>query len=369
MQECLDVLLFMRSVGGGGAERVAVNIANQLAEEGLKCGFVVMGKERDYQKEIRHDISLHFLNTPRYSVAGMRVVSYLRRFRPRVIFSTNHRTSFWGVMAKRFSKVPARVIVREPTTPSQMLLELTNFKERATTIPMMRWAYHRADGVVAPSYGVRDDLVRTLGLKPERITVIYNPVITQSMERLKLEPVAHSWFEEEGTPIILAVGRLAYPKNYPLLIRAFALVREQLSARLLILGEGELRAEIEQLVAQLGLSEWVSMPGFDPNPFRYMARADVLALTSVREGFPNVLVQAMACGCPVVSTDCPSGPREILDGGKYGYLVPVNDEEALAEALLCTLKGEVKPVPPEWLEQFRAEKIGEQYLNLLLPER
>ncbi len=366
MRESVEVLFHLRAIGGGGAERVAITIANHLVESGIRCMFLVRRNINFYKGELDPRIDIQFVSAKRDIVFVFKLAKKFREINPQTIFTTIQRPSFLAVLAKRLAGIPARSIIREPTTPSLMFRELETLRERLQMKPMMRWSYHRADAVIAPSKGVRDDLIETLALPHEKISVIYNPVITKQLEQWRQEPVEHPWLAEKSIPVILAVGRLAYPKNYPLLIRAFALVREQLSARLLILGEGELRAEIEQLVAQLGLSEWVSMPGFDPNPFRYMARADVLALTSVREGFPNVLVQAMACGCPVVSTDCPSGPREILDGGKYGFLVPVNDEEALAEALLRTLKGEVKPVSPEWLEQFRAKHIIKQYSNLLI---
>ena len=166
--------------------------------------------------------------------------------------------------------------------------------------------------------------------------------------------------------MVLAAGRLVALKGFDTLLRAFARVRQQMPARLVILGEGSERSNLERLAAELGVAADVDMPGFDPNPFRYMKRAGVFVLSSRYEGLPNVLIQAMACGCPVVSTDCPNGPAEILDGGRYGPLVPVDDVEALAYAMAQALAGKVAPAPTEWLEQFRVEVVAEQYLRVML---
>lgn len=361
-----DIVFYMRSIGGGGAERVAVNLANQITLQGVKCHFVMMFDEKGYQAELHPDIGMTCLGTRRYAVAGMRLARVLKRMKPKVIFSTNQRTSFWAVVAKRLANTPTRIIAREPTTPSMNLKELPSPVARYRLKWMMSRSYRLADAVVAPSRGVRDDIISTLGITPSKVSVIYNPVITPQIECMKQEPVEHPWYISKTAPVILAVGRLVYPKNYPLLLRAFARVRKQMPARLMILGQGEMRSELELLASELSVAEDVCFYGFDPNPFRFMARSDVLVLSSVREGFPNVLVQAMACGCSVVSTDCLSGPREILDGGRYGALVPVGDEPKLAEAILRTLEGDRKVVPQDWLDQFRAEYISQQYLKLFI---
>jgi len=179
-------------------------------------------------------------------------------------------------------------------------------------------------------------------------------------------PVEHPWFQPNQPPVILGVGRHHFQKGFDTLLRAFARVRQQMPARLVILGEGPERPNLERLAAELGVAADVDLPGFDPNPFRYMRWAGVFVLSSRYEGLPNVLIQALACGCPVVSTDCPSGPSEILDGGRYGALVPVDDVEAMAQAIVRALLGQVAPAPAEWLEQFRVEAVAEQYLRVML---
>jgi glycosyltransferase involved in cell wall biosynthesis len=172
---------------------------------------------------------------------------------------------------------------------------------------------------------------------PARINVIYNPVDCRRIAELAAQDLDHPWFQPGQPPVVLAAGRLHRQKDYPTLLQAFARLRRRKTSRLVIIGEGPERARLASLAAQLGISEEVQLPGFQTNPFAYMARAGVFALSSAWEGLSNVLIEALACGCPVVSTDCPHGPAEVLDSGKYGTLVPVADPAALAQALQATL--------------------------------
>lgn len=197
--------------------------------------------------------------------------------------------------------------------------------------------YPWADGFVAVSQGVADDLRRFAQLPEVKVHTIYNPVVTDELLASAARTPEHPWLAPGEPPVILGVGRLVGQKDFATLVRAFALVRRTRSAKLIILGEGDKRPELEALVTELGLSDEVSLPGFVDNPFAYMARADTFVLSSRHEGLPGVLIQAMACGCKVVSTDCPSGPREILNNGSLGALVPVGDAGALAEAIVATL--------------------------------
>jgi glycosyltransferase involved in cell wall biosynthesis len=234
---------------------------------------------------------------------------------------------------------------------------------------LVKFWYPRADWVVAVSRGVQRDLLRYTRVSPERVALIYNPTYTHRLLELREQPVEHPWFAPGEPPVVLGVGRFYPQKDFATLLRAFAKVRANRLVRLVILGEGPLRSELEALAHQLGITEHVSMPGFVENPFAYMRRAAVFVLPSQYEGLPNVLIQAMACGCPVVSTNCPSGPEDILDNGKYGHLVPVGDAEAMARAILRVLDGDVPHVPEEWLLQFHEEHVAQKYLALLLNRR
>jgi glycosyltransferase involved in cell wall biosynthesis len=230
----------------------------------------------------------------------------------------------------------------------------------------MRWLYPRVDHIVAVSEGVASDTLAITGLPAERISVIRNPVITKCLLEKSREPVGHPWFNEGGAPVILGAGRLTRQKDFPTLIRAFAHVRAQRDARLVILGEGRLRGELEKLAAELGLSGCVSLPGYAANPYAYMAKASLFVLSSAWEGSPNVLTEALALGVPVVSTDCPSGPREILQGGRYGALIPVGAHRQLGEAMLATLeRPHESSLLREAAAEYNANLSARRYLEVL----
>jgi glycosyltransferase involved in cell wall biosynthesis len=201
----------------------------------------------------------------------------------------------------------------------------------------VRRVYGRAGAIVSVSDGVADALATATGLKRETITTIYNPVVSPALATRAAEPVAHAWFAAGAPPVLLAVGRLHAQKNFSLLLQAFALVRSGRRVRLMILGEGPQRAALEADIERLGIGADVALPGWIANPYAYMRRASLFVLSSQWEGLPGVVIEALACGCPVVATDCPSGPREILAGGRYGMLVPVNNAPALAHAIAHTL--------------------------------
>jgi glycosyltransferase involved in cell wall biosynthesis len=228
--------------------------------------------------------------------------------------------------------------------------------------------YPFADAVVAVSSELADDLSAVAGLPRGLIRTVYNPVVGPELPALAAEPAGHPWLRPGGPPVVLGAGRLVEQKDFPTLLRAFALVRRERPARLVILGEGPAGARegLAALAAGLGVAADLDLPGFVANPYAYMARAAAFALSSLHEGLPGVLIQALACGCPVVSTDCPSGPREILDGGRYGRLVPVGDHEALARAILACLDD------PSGREErvaraaaFGLERAVDRYLELI----
>ena len=201
----------------------------------------------------------------------------------------------------------------------------------------------------------------------ERITAIDNPVITGTQHDKMCATLDHPWFAPGSPPVLLSVGRLARQKDFPTLLNAFARVRDTFPVRLLILGEGRQRARLEALVLSLGIAGDVAFPGFTMNPFPYMSQAAAFVLSSAWEGAPGALIEAMACGCPVVSTDCPSGPAEILADGQYGPLVPVGDDRALADAIVTVLE---KRPDPERLQtrasMFSVERVADRYLDVML---
>jgi glycosyltransferase involved in cell wall biosynthesis len=248
------------------------------------------------------------------------------------------------------------------TTVSENLARRNRF-DRWLQYTSIRYFYPWADAVLVPSQGAADDLLAIGGLDPEKVKVVPSPIVNERLLRLAKEPCPHPWLETGEPPVILGVGELCERKDFATLLRAFAQVRAALPSRLIILGEGRKRPELEALAHTLGIADAVALPGFDPNPYAYMARAALFVLSSRCEGAPVVLMEALACGVPVVSTDCPSGPREILQGGRLGALVPVGNAEELARAVLVTLR-----TPPdrqslrEGARPFLASVSADHYL-------
>lgn len=292
---------------------------------------------------------------------------YLDRVRPAALVAAKTPTNLLALWARRLSGAETRVVVSERAQLSQSISMNRKWRWRHIA-PLVARTYSWADEIAAVSDGVADDLAAVTGLPRDSITTVYNPVVTPELAALAAEAAPHPWLEEGGAPVIVAAGRLVPQKNFPLLLRAFARLRQQRPARLLIFGEGPKRSELEALAGSLGIGNDLAMPGFVANPYAAFARASLFVLSSDCEGLPNVLIEAMACGCPVVSTDCPSGPLEILQGGRWGELVPPNDSEALSAAMLRTLDA---PLPKDTLRarggEFSLENSARHYLELLFP--
>jgi glycosyltransferase involved in cell wall biosynthesis len=269
-----------------------------------------------------------------------------------------------ALLARRLAGGRSKLVVAEHNTMSRASSQSVSRKEG--TMPLFaRLLYPYADGVITVSKGVADDLVRMTGIDSEKVKVIYNPVVREDMFARAREAVAHPWVQDSSVPLIVAVGRLNRQKDFMTLIRAFAELHRHKSARLLILGEGEERSALESLVKELGLESCVSLPGFVSNPYAYLARARLFVLSSQWEGLPTVLIEAISLGVPVVSTDCESGPREILDHGKYGHLVAVGDSAALAMQMRAALDEPVAPIPREAWCEFSEDAAVENYLNYI----
>ncbi len=357
--------ILLPGLGAGGAERVMLNLARGLVERGHAVDMLLLRAEGDFLPLLDRRVRRVDLGARRALAALPALVRYLRRERPRALLSNLTYLNLLAVLARAWAGSAARLILVEHNDLAPAARHGVRRWERFFPL-LVRWLYPRADGVAAVSRGVAAGLT-ALGLKPEKVSVIYNPVLSPEIAALAKAPLDHPWFAPGAPPVILAVGRLTAAKDYPTLLRAFALLRARRPARLLILGEGELRDELQALAASLGLADEAQFAGFDPNPYRYMKRSAVLALSSAWEGFGNVLVEALACGTQVVATDCPSGPAEILAQGRYGRLAPVGDAAALAGAIQAALD---LPLPVDSLQaraqDFSVEAALKRYLPLLL---
>ena len=355
------VSLFVPSLSGGGAERVALNLAQGFADRNLKVDLVLENAVGSFLSKVPNGVRVVDLQSPGVLRKIFALKGYLQRERPAVLFSIldNINVAAW---AQRLAGVSTRVVVGVHNNFSQ---DFQGIKGKLKPF-LVRYSYPLANGIIAVSQGVAEDLSRLSGLPLNKIRVIYNPVVMPELFNKAKEPINHPWFNPGEPPVILGVGRLVSQKDFSTLLRAFALVRQQIPARLMILGEGIERAKLEQLVQELRLENDVALPGFTENPYTYMAKAAVFVLSSIYEGFGNVVAEAMAVGTSVVSTDCESGPAEILENGKYGYLVPVGDAETMAKSILTTLNY---PTNSELLQQrakaFSGEKIVDQYLEFL----
>jgi glycosyltransferase involved in cell wall biosynthesis len=355
------IAFFYPSMRGGGAERVLVNLVDGLVARGIPVDVVLAAAEGPLLGALSPAARVVVLGSRRVLPCVLPLAKYLRKERPRVLLSSMSHANVVAIWARALSRVSTPVIVTVHNT-----LSVTSRKAHGWIWPhLIRAFYPRADGIVAVSGDAADDLARTARIPRDRIEVIYNPVITSSLRQQARRAPDHPWLAPGQPPVVLGVGRLTRQKDFPTLIRAFADLRRRRSARLIILGEGDERSALTALVTELGLDSDVALLGFRDDAAAYMAHSAVFVLSSAWEGLPTVLIEALAAGARVVSTDCPSGPREILQDGRLGALVPVGDPVALARAIGDTLDQPNGRVPPEALVAFTSEAALEHYLRLI----
>jgi glycosyltransferase involved in cell wall biosynthesis len=372
------VAFLLDNLNGGGAERVVLDTASGFAALGYDVDLLVCELHGELCGSVPEGVNLVVLE-PVGKLAGLfsalrhagweglggilfwlasarklprcfryipAITEYLRNKRPAVISAALGKSSISAVLAAAAAGVQTRVFVG-------IHIALSHRSEQSrrsgkgqvySMVRMFRHCFSRADGVIASSRGVAADAIEFLGLDAARVHVVYNPVVVAEPEGDPRARPAHPWFAPGAPPVILGMGRLVEQKNFPLLFRAFAAVRQRTAAHLVILGGDKSsndqmthRQQLLALAAELGISDDVALLGYQSNPHIFLRAARVFVLPSNFEGFGNVLVEALLAGCPVVSTDCPSGPAEILDGGRYGTLVPVDDAQAMARAIQDSL--------------------------------
>lgn len=358
------IAFFLPSLYGGGAERVALNLAEGFVSQAVPTDLVVVSGEGALAGKIPPGVRLVDLGASRVILGLLPMVAYLRRERPAAVISFMDHAGIVALWARRLSGTSTRVVCTVHNTMTKAAPNSSSLRSRLMPT-ILRTFYPSADEVVAVSHGVAKDMSDVTGFPLHRIRVIYNPVITPDLIAGLAQPPGHPWVADAGPPVVLGVGRLTRQKDFQTLVRAFAIVRQQRPARLLILGEGEERSSIEALVRELDLVSAVALPGFVPGALGCMAHAAVFVLSSAWEGLPTVLIEALAAGIPVVSTDCPSGPREILRGGELGLLVPPGDARALADGILAALAGSARSVPLSELREFTQEVAAGAYLDLV----
>jgi glycosyltransferase involved in cell wall biosynthesis len=361
--------LFFSNLHGGGIQRVMLRLAEGLLQQGCRVDLILVRMEGPLRNDIPDGIHLFDLKANHARLSLISLVRYLKTEKPAVMLSNQTHLNITAILARFLSGWKGRLILIEHITIDYSARYPGNWKDRFNPI-LARIFYPFADEIILVSKEAARHFIKATHLKEKKIKVIYNPSVSERLIGLSKNPPEHIWFSTPNTPIILAAGRLTQQKDFTTLLWAFSKLRKRLPlAKFVILGVGEQLAELEQLSIKLGLQEVVQFPGFVLNPYSYMAHASLFVLSSRWEGFGNVLVEAMACGTPVVSTDCPSGPSEILEEGKYGRLVPVGDSEALAEAILQELKN---PHDSRMLKQrareFTIEIILPRYIESMFPE-
>ncbi len=358
------IAFFLPLLSGGGAERVMLNLAAGFVEKGVKVDFVLAKAAGPYLDQLPKEARLVDLDSSGVLTSLPGLIRYLRKERPVALISALDHANVVAIWAKLLARAGTRSVVTLHNTISEKR-KLASKVSKASIVPfLIRLFFPLADSIIAVSNGVAEDYAQVAGLDSGKIQVIYNPVITNSLLDRSNEPLDHPWFCSGEPPVILSVGRLTAQKNFSGLIEAFSQVRKSVSARLLILGEGELRADLEELVERLNLKDEVSLPGFVNNPYKYMKQAAVYALSSSWEGLPTVLIEALAVELPVVATNCKSGPYEILRGGKLGKLVPVGDIPELADGIAECLSDKKSFVTMDALEPFTQEWAVKEYLSV-----
>jgi glycosyltransferase involved in cell wall biosynthesis len=360
----MRIALLVPTLEIGGVERVFANLANGLHQAGTKVDLVVGRAGGGMGMVLDKEIEVFDLRSDHMMSSVPRLAKYLRARKPEVMIAAMTHSSAAAVVARATARQKIKIIATEHNTMSRIVANSSGLKYRLMPL-WSRWALNSANAIVAVSHGVADDLSAQTGIARNRFQVIYNPVITGALHAGSKATVEHPWFQPGEPPVILAVGRLDKQKDFPMLVRAFRLVRNNRPVRLMILGEGPDRSRIEQSVLEAGLIKDVDLPGFEHNPYRYMHHASVFASSSRWEGFGVALVEAQALGLPIVSTDCTYGPAEILCDGKFGTLVPVGDHAAMAQALLNALDNPTQNDNSLHLEQFTVRAAVSRYLSIV----
>ena len=370
------IAVFIFGLSGGGAQRRTVTLANAFAGRGNPVDLVLVKPEGPLAAQISPKVrvvtlrdwgapaaSRHLPRRLGLALAAGALARYMASVRPDVLLSAASHVHLPALFAHHRAGAPCRIVLRVSN-------HLSREGTRTITPTLARRFYPRADAFIAVSQSVGNDLVGAVGLSRDDVSTIYNPVVTPELLARAEEPLEHPWFAPGEPPVLLGVGRLVKQKDFPTLIRAFARLRARRPVRLLVLGETKKprrRRRLERLIRELGLEDSVRLEGFVNNPLPYMKRAGVFALSSAWEGLPGALIEAMACGCPVVSTDCQGGSAEIIDGGRLGPLVPVGDDGALAGAIAQQLEH---PTDRATLKaragDFALDVAVDRYLEVLL---
>ncbi len=351
----------------GGDTRVVLNLVEQFAQKNLKVDLILASAAKISSDRIPASVRTIDLQSPitARTLSALkllpRLIQYLKREKPNVLVSNLVFTNAIVVLAKRLAFSPVKLILVEHLALSS---NASNAPHSRFILRLMRLFYPMADAIVSVSAAMAKQLQTELHLD-RKLTVIYNPVVDDALYHRAQAALDHAWLQPNQPPVFLGVGRFADQKDFETLIRAFALLRDRMPARLIILGEGTLRGRLEALIKELGIEAEVQLPGFVSNPYAYMRGASTFVLSSRWEALPTVLIEAMACGCQLVATDCPFGAREILDSGAVGQLVPIADPIALCDAMAQSIHTPIsREILQQQAKQFSVDRAASAYFEL-----
>ncbi len=334
------VVFFLPTLECGGTERNTVNLLKSLSREQYALSLLLAERKGDFIKDIPADVLIESFETPRLRHLFFKLVDYFKQEKADVFVSAFPRFNAVVLLAKWIAGGKTKVVVTEHLSFSLLSKNAKTpshrFIARFLFPYFIRFFYPSANSIICVSRGIADEISLMMG-HGKNVRVIYNPVADDSIAQKAQENPGHPWFADTAIPVIVMVARLSKTKDQPTLFEALEIIRTKQPARLMIIGDGSERQKLENLVSQLGLSGSIALLGYQDNPYRYMKRASVFVLSSLQEGFGNVIVEAMACGAPVVATDCPSGPAEIIQEGQNGLLVPAQNAKALAAAIIKIL--------------------------------
>ena len=359
----MHIAIHLWSLRGGGAERVALYIAQSFLASGIAVDIILWKVQGSFLKDIPSGARLIDLGSGGQVKRLLTFSKWLSSEKPDAILCCQSLANITGIFANLLSGRKARIVLREPNILERFGLMRSRVLRLFPVIA--RLFYYFSDHIIAVSESIAEELQNILRVPSNKITVIYNPLPIHKIQLLATKEPKHGWFKDD-VPIILGAGRLVAQKDFATLLRAFAQVRKDKLVRLVIFGEGEQKQSLQDLAAELKISDDVAFPGFTDNIFSYLAMASVFVLPSKLEGCPNILLEALACGCPVVATDCRSGPREIL-AGQHGLLVEVGAVNEMARAILKQLNANTVLLPKSFnASDYDVKKVADQYLSLLM---
>lgn len=359
------IAIFAQTLNFGGSTRVLLTLAKGFVQHGYDVDLLFVSATGKMVAEVPQEVNLIDFQKKRTLSTVPDLIRYLRNNSPDAFYCHVSHTGLMTIIAKMFSLSNTKVFITVHNTESKASQELHWIKQWGMSM-LMCILFPMASQIIAVSQGVAEDIQSYARISGNNVKVIYNPIVTKKLKVDMQKSSNHPWLIHKSKPVVITAARLIHQKDLQSLIVAFKQVLESLDAHLIIVGEGGLRETLIDLTKELAIESHVDFAGYTDNPYSYMKNADLYVLSSRFEGFGNVLVEALACGCPVVSTDCPSGPREILNDGEYGKLVPVNDPDALSTAIIESLSEDHDtPKLQERAEYFSEDRIVGEYLALL----